>query len=53
VRLFPAPFVLFDFPSIYYVSHKIQRFTSVVFEKVVETIRLAISGAEVAIADEN
>jgi hypothetical protein len=53
VRLFPAPFVLFDFPGIYYVSHKIQRFTGVVFEKVVEFGSLAVFGTKVYIADEN
>jgi hypothetical protein len=53
VRLFPAPFVLFDFPGIYDVSHKIQRFTGVVFEEVVEFVSLAIFCAKMNIADEN
>jgi hypothetical protein len=53
VALFPAPFVLFDFPSIYDVSHKIQCFAGVVFEKVVEFVSLTILGAKMNIAYEN
>jgi hypothetical protein len=53
VRLFPAPFVLFDFPSINNVSHKIQCFAGVVFEEVVEFVSLAVFGAKMYIADEN
>jgi hypothetical protein len=53
VRLFPAPFVLFDFPGINYVSHKIQRFAGVVFEKVVEFVSLAVFSAKMYIADKN
>jgi hypothetical protein len=53
VRLFPAPFVLFDFPGIYDISHKIQCFAGVVFEKVVEFVSLTILGAKMYIAYEN
>jgi hypothetical protein len=53
VTLFPSPFVLFDFPSINYVSHKIQCFAGVVFEEVVEFVSLTVFGAKMNIADEN
>jgi hypothetical protein len=53
VRLFPAPLVLFDFPGIYDVPHKIQCFAGVVFEKVVEFVSLTILGAKMNIADKN
>jgi hypothetical protein len=53
VRLFPSPFVLFDFPSINYVSHKIQCFAGVVFEEVVEFVSLTVFGAKMYIADKN
>jgi hypothetical protein len=53
VRLFPAPLVLFDFPGIYDVPHKIQCFAGVVFEKVVEFVSLTILGAKMNIAYEN
>ena len=49
VTLFPTPFVLLNFPSIYYVAYKIQGFAGVVFEKVVECLGLAVTGAQVTI----
>jgi hypothetical protein len=53
VTLLPAPFVLFDFPGIYDVSHKIQSMTRMMFEKVVEFVSLTVFGAKMYVTDEN
>jgi hypothetical protein len=45
VALFPAPFVLLYFPGVNYVAHKIQGFTGIVLEKIVESFGFAISSA--------
>jgi hypothetical protein len=49
VALFPAPLVLLNFPSVNYVAHKIQGFTGVVLEKIVECFGLAVSSAKMNI----
>jgi hypothetical protein len=53
MTLFPTPFVLFDLPSIYDVTHQIQGIAGVVLEEVVELFGLAISGAQVYITDKD
>jgi hypothetical protein len=45
MTLSPAPLVLFYFPSINYVTHKIQSVTGIVFQKIIECFGLAILSA--------
>jgi len=52
MALFPSPFILGDFPSINNIPHKIQRFTGVVFEKIVELFCLTISSSKMNIRNE-
>jgi hypothetical protein len=49
VALFPAPTILLYLPGVDDVTHKIQGFAGVVFEKIVELFSLAILGAKVHI----
>ena len=49
MALFPTPLVLCHFPSIDDVTHKIECFAGVVFEKVVELLSLAVLGTKVHI----
>jgi hypothetical protein len=52
MTLFPPPFVLFYFPCINNVAHKIQCIAGGVFEKIVEMIGLAIFGAKMNVGNE-
>ena len=45
VALLPSKSVLLHFPSIYDVSHKVKSIATVVLEKIVESLGLAVLGS--------
>ena len=49
MALAPAPFVLLYLPGIYHIPNQIQSVAGVMFEKIVETIGLTITGAQMYI----
>jgi hypothetical protein len=51
VALAPAQSILLGFPAIQDVTHEIQGVTGMMFEEIVEFFGLAVTGAEVYIAD--
>jgi hypothetical protein len=53
VTLFPAPLVLFDFPTVNNVAHQIKIFAGMVFQKIVQGIGLAVFGAKMHITDKD
>lgn len=52
VALSPAQAILLHAPSIDDVTYQIERVGGVVFEKIVEQLGLAVSGAQVNVGDE-
>jgi hypothetical protein len=53
MALFPTPFVLLYLPGIDDISYEIQRVTCVVFEEVVELVRLTVFGSEMYITNKD
>jgi hypothetical protein len=53
VALLPTPLILLNFPGIYNVAHKIQGLAGVVFEKIIESFCLTVTGTEVYIRNED